>query len=610
MITSRQWDDLVFTRPFNSKKRKLLSKIVGLDSETYTTGEPFMFCTSEGDVFTPSQIPAVFFTPKYTSSNFVLYNLKFDVGSILRACLPHKEMFSLWQEGLLAIENGENVLLNPISAGDYSFSYIPHKQLVIKYQKEKITFWDISQFYQSSLDYASQKYLSRKKLNIRSKHFFPAYARHCWKSISRYCIQDATLTRDLALYLIKSLAKLDITVTNLYSCASISHQYFKTKSKISDVWQLYNYEPAVLKMACDAYEGGKFEVTVRGYFPHVYEYDITSAYPYEISNLVSLKGAFVYDSPQYQSEAVYGFVQCRIINNPFHYLPCGLKSKETKNVRVYPCGVYYTTITKCEYEYLIEIGVPVTILRALWVHVPRRIHPYRKIINALFSMKDSFKSTDPMMYHNIKVIMNGFYGKLAQVTEMPDGFLKAGSAWNPIHAAEITARTRIAVCRIQNALKEKCLAVHTDSVITTKKIFRSKHTKNRLGNFAFETEGHAILIACGMYQIGADPRGCAFKGFNPSPDETWRSILEKYHGYKRIPYWYNHVESWVEAMAKNHTIQDINVFSNVKKIIDLNCDSKRTWLKDFRAVDFLTHKEQSLPLFVSESAPPKFWKKI
>jgi hypothetical protein len=113
-----------------------------------------------------------------------------------------------------------------------------------------------------------------------------------------------------------------------------------------------------------------------------------------------------------------------------------------------------------------------------------------------------------------------------------------------------------------------------------------------------------------MYQIGPDPRGCAFKGFNPAADETWRSILEKYHGYKRIPYWYNHVESWVEAMAKNHSIEDINVFANVKKIIDLNCDIKRTWLKDFRAVDFLTHKEQSLPLFVSESSPPKFWKKI
>jgi len=610
MINARQFSALLYRRPYPLKKAKLISRIVGFDSETLIDGTPFMFCTSEGDSFTPDQIPSALFTPKYVNSNFVLFNLKFDVGSILRVCLPHKLMYDLWSEGILNLDTeGSSKLLTEIEHDEYTFKYIPHKQLVIKrtHHKDKITFWDISQFYQSSLDFAAKKYLNRQKLSLHTKRFTASYAKHCHKSISRYCIQDATLTRDLALYLIAYLQKLNITPINLYSCASISHQYFRSHTTIPDVYALYKYNTPALMAACDAYEGGKFEVTSRGYFPHVYEYDIASAYPYEISRLVSIKNCTVFDSPKYHADAIYGFLQCRIDNTPFRYLPCGIKSKSTKNTRIYPAGVFYTTITKCEYEYLIEIGTSVTIIRAFWLFVPRKYRPYSKIVKLLYSYKDSFKHTDPMMYHNVKVILNGYYGKLAQVTELPDGTLAAGSAWNPIHASEITARTRIAVCRIQNALTTSCLAVHTDSVITTKKI--SVPTPS-LGSFSYEREGPAYLIACGMYQIGEDSSGCAFKGFNPPHGETWKNILTKFKRYKRIPYWYNHVMSWVEAMSRNKSPETINIFSNTKKIIDLNCDNKRLWIESWNGERFLTQQENSLPRVSDEKSPPNYWSKI
>jgi len=614
MITSEQFDKLVYSRPFLQSKPRPLKKIVGFDSETLIDGSPFMFCTSYADVFSPKDLPAVFFTPKYTGSNFVLYNMRFDAGAILRVCLSHRTMFELWQKGTLEIEEkGKNVLLPDIDQDGYIYKYIPHKQLKIIRGKERVTFWDISQFYQSSLDAAARKYLNREKLSIATKHFTQKYVNRFHKAIARYCIQDAVLTRDLALHFIGKLKSFKIQVSNLYSCASISYQYFLKKAvKIVTVYDLYRYHPALIKLACDAYEGGKFEVTSRGHFSHVFEYDIVSAYPAEISRLLDLSDAEISYSPQYQPLASYGFIQCKVYNVPYRHLPCGLKDKRTRGVRIYPAGEYYTVITKREYEYLLSLGVRVEIVAAAWVFIPRKRYPYKNIISGprgLFSIKDLYKKTDPALYHNVKVIMNGYYGKTAQVTELADGTLRAGAAWNPIHAAEITANTRIAICRMQNVLGPDCLAVHTDSVVSLREIPPEAVSK-ALGSFSYEREGAAWLIACGMYQIGDAADGCAFKGFNPDHGVTWKDILTQYARYRRIPYRDLHVESWIEAMAKNHTPEVINIFARRKKVIDLNCDTKRVWLHDFKAGDFLEKSEESMPKFIYDHTPPKYWEKI
>jgi hypothetical protein len=125
-----------------------------------------------------------------------------------------------------------------------------------------------------------------------------------------------------------------------------------------------------------------------------------------------------------------------------------------------------------------------------------------------------------------------------------------------------------------------------------------------IGAFEFVDRGPTTIIACGMYQI-ADV--CAFKGFIPkSKDETWQTLLHRYRNLSKIPYFNTHVESWVEAMAKNHT-GTINVFENRPKVIDLNCDTKRTWDKPVRGRDLLATIQKSIPLTIVEHKKPTFW---
>jgi len=587
MISSRDFPSIIYRNPEKALKddRPCISKIIGLDSETYTDGSPFMFCTSLGDVIKPPDLYPTLFTPQYSGANFVLYNMKFDSGSIVRQ-LPKNVLTELWALGKATYE-------------DYKFSYIPHKMLQITKGKEKVRFWDIAQFYKSSLSTAAKTYLKKDKFALATKSFTRSYVSRFWKSISRYCIQDAKLTQELATYFIDKLNFFNITPTALYSCASISFKYFADNSKIVTSWRFWENSREVLAFAVDAYEGGKFEVTARGKFTG-HEYDISSAYPYEIANLIDISNATYIRTSEYQPRAVYGFVRCLIDNFQGKHVPCGVM---VNNVRIYPSGRYYLTITKEEYEYLTSINVPVTILDGIWLFVKRKRYPYRQVVADLFKIKSDHKKKDLMIYNTTKICLNSFYGKCVQAILLPDGRISVGAGWNPIYGAVITANTRIKVTHIQNLMGDECLAVHTDSVMTTKPIPDSIK-QNGLGLFEHVVSGPGILIACGMYQIHDE---CAFKGFKTNKNDSWQSILSRNKTLKKLSYKILHVESWVESMAKNHEIANINVFEHTKKLIDLNCDTKRIWKKKVKGRDLLSTLEFSAPKLRMETEPPKYW---
>lgn len=612
MITSLDFDNLLFRRPKLTDKKTPIDKIIGIDSEAYKDGSPFMFCTSFGDIIKPINLFESLFSPKYHYANFVVYNLKYDSGAILYF-IPKDALYSLWEKGKAIywkpIDSTKNPIFtdnildfkNPIDYEHYIISYIPHKCLRIQKGLIKVTFWDISPFYHMSLDRASKIYLNKGKIEVPTKSFTCSYVKKNWHFIAEYCINDAILTKELAEYLINKLDTFNIKVSTLYSQASISFKYFCTHAKVVTSYHFWKYQRRLIEDAVDAYEGGKFEITARGSFTG-YEYDIISAYPYEIANLIDISKAKIVYSKQYISEATYGFLRVFIDNSLGLYLPCGIKRN---NLRIYPKGQYFLTITKEEYDYIVSLKIPIEILSASWIIVKRKIYPYRDCIAKLFEIKDNSKNVDKMIYHTSKILMNGFYGKSVQVIKQPDGSYIAGPGWNPIYGSVITANTRIKVARIQNLYNEKCIAVHTDSVMLTVPL-QSDFVKNELGSFNFECKGDGILIACGMYEIG---NVTAFRGFNPPENMTWREILTKYKKRKVIPSKFLHVESWVEAMAKNHNSDRINVFSKDRKDIDLNCDTKRIWPKSVTSNDLLTKLQKSIPKIHNEINPPIFWKK-
>lgn len=193
--------------PFRATKRRLKT-VYGLDSEAYTTGEPFLFCFSGGEAVKPDKLLYILFTRQYRSTTIFVFNLKYESGAITYP-LPTFHKAQLYNEGQTVYEG-------------YTYRYIPHKYLRITKDKHAVHLFDIQPFYGMSLDRAAIKYLGESKLEQDTKQFTPDYVKQNWEHIVAYCSWDALLTAQLASLLISKLAQADIHVTHFYSPASYS----------------------------------------------------------------------------------------------------------------------------------------------------------------------------------------------------------------------------------------------------------------------------------------------------------------------------------------------------------------------------------------------------
>ena len=595
MVRLQDFDLISYSRPRFFPDEKPLDNIIGFDSEAYQDGSTFMFCTSEGDVIPPEHLIDFLFD-NYSKTNFVTWNLKYESGAILKL-FPREIIKSL------QLFHKTELVYNKKK---YKLSYVPHKKLTIHhvaFAGVSIHFWDMSPFYgRCRLGDASETYLKESKEEADVKSFSPEYVKIHYDEISRYCIKDALLTKNLSLLWIDKFQQTGVPVTSLYSEASISFSYISRKTEIVTPFEYWDTNKKLMRLAFESYEGGKFEILKRGSFQGT-EYDISSAYPYEIANLIDIRDSEVVYSRAYIKEAVYAFLRVHIkLTNPDVRLPCGI----FRTKRLYPMGEYYLTITKQEYDYITtEItvrGLSIEILDGAWLVVRKVKYPYKEVISELYALKSKWKPKDRLRSNNYKIIMNGFYGKMAQCISALDGTYKAGRGWNPLYASIITANTRIAVTRLQNLLGRDCLAVHTDSVIVTKTI-PDRFLGIGLGMFEKVEEGPCTLIACGIYEIAGVS---ALKGFKKY---SVTSILRENPGVMKIKVKIeDFVQSWLMVMAQNHNVSDINVFKDLLKALKLNCDTKRIWPFPMTSDQFLNSLQSSYPLTEQQDKKPLYWK--
>ncbi len=549
-------------------------EVYGIDSEAYTSGECFMICTSQGDVYQPFDIPACLFSRRYRGKNFVAFNLKYDSGAFVQG---------FTKEQLKELQQTDKV-----KVGDYLYKTIANKCFSIRKGKNTVHIYDIASFFDSSLNVAAKKFLDKEKMEMDTNKFTKKVVNERWKEIAKYCVHDALLVEQLANKLISMFESFGVYPRKLYSVAYVSYQYFSNTCPYIHVRRYWDNYREVLDFAMQSYNGGKFEVTQKG-SDYYYEYDLVSAYPYEISNLVDVRDARIVESKEYRKDSVYGFIDCSI-KIPFHiFSPVALKRKD---LNFYPVGEFRKVITKTDYEYLIEQGCDITIHKAYWLHKTYLTYPYRKEIYRLAALKRKFKlSGKAMKYHVVKKFLNSFYGKMVQLI-YKDGYYKASASWMPIYGSMICSNCRVRMSRLQQE-HENIVAVHTDSVISTTPI--ENGLSDELGGLSFEIEGQGVILGSGIYQIGEKSR---FRGFN-----TKKPLLDmipkkgtKLDMSKRRPY------TWREVAHRGLALNDINRFDDMPRELNLNFDSKRIWLDDYNSYsEVLKRKVESVPWMIDRT---------
>jgi len=568
-----------------------LKNHIGLDTETYN-GYVRLIADSTGEYKLISSFDNLInylTNKKFRNSMNWFYNIQFDFDSIIKY---------LSKEEIIELYENKSLIYNK-----RLLTYIPKKYFGIKSNNNYYHFYDLFNFLEISLNKASKKYLNDEKLNIvdaERLNYDIQYWADNEELIIHYCLKDAKLTSELAKYFWDLIYNtINFNPKRPFSKGKLAEEYFISKCNIPTI---ENIPYAVLEIAYNHYRGGRFELLQKGLFDKVYEYDIKSAYPFEIAQLIDFsKGKW--EKIKGFNDAYLGFYNCKIESMEPIISPFIMK---IGSLSIYPNGKFKTILTNYEINTIHKLfpDIEIKVLNGYIFNPIQKEYPFIEEVNNLYYLKE--KETDEDIKYIYKIILNALYGKTIQCIDK-----KAGKLFNPIYATLITSNTRLKLLKFLKSF-DFAIALSTDSIHSIKPLKINKFPK--LGDFDINFEGKGIYIMSDVYYLWNPKKSKSrFRGFMIKEDDTSTNLLsilqsmihtnELKYSYKVTrPYHLGEClkEKFIKSRQSFINLNDINIFYEETKTIDFNGDKKRLWNREFNSViDILTNNIQSIPLIIT-----------
>ena len=520
--------------------------ISGFDTETYDGYVKLLTCTvydTDTEKYEQyyietfdSEVLLTFLYEHSLYSNYaVWYNINYDIASILKPYIVDnlKELREKFYK-YIALNREYQALSNKIVKDKSDFTrlmtieeqvnqnkpldfklkrfkvaIISGKSVSIKPLKrkaKKLYFFDVANFYKTShdgfmtLDYAAQKYLGEKKnnqeLEIDRKRIGTekGYYEANREKIIKYGLQDSYLTAKLLYHTIQAYNNIGVNFPDKpYSKASISRQYLKDNylAEYEESQKYYLMYDSVVDFK-KFYNGGYFRVFAVGKFDNVVNRDIRSAYPYAISKLYSLSNAILVSyGEQDFNKADYTFYEIKANHNPL------LQTRYANSIYYFEDDIPHTYfITGLDKEILDLYGVPYTVIKGYGLITTKKI--IFSSFDNLYKNKNEIKKKyggESAEYTNIKIVMNGFYGILAQSRPFITHYT------NYVYASYITALCRNIILKELYVIdkEQEVIQISTDSIMYSEKTHKQYPTGDNLGDIEEERYDSAIVYGSGIY---------------------------------------------------------------------------------------------------------------
>jgi hypothetical protein len=278
--------------------------------------------------------------------------------------------------------------------------------------------------------------------------------------------------------------------------------------------------------ALNAYHAGYNETLKLGLIKKHFTYDLNSAYPSIMRNMLNPKGR-VSTIPEYLPDATYSMFKVSVSLDPDTMLSPLFIPYRSKNYHPYGENIEIW-VNKDEYELLETISTDLKIIEASHI---RSKHSYgndddyifREFIDMLYKGRlEAKKDHNDILQHGLKILMNSLYGSFINVnngykfatTETPNELKAAveyidengiqcvlekvkrgGSIFCPPVAMNITAGTRKLLFDKMKGHEKKIVKIATDGFVTTKKIHSIKPGTG-LGEYSLEL-GEGDLLSFG-----------------------------------------------------------------------------------------------------------------
>jgi hypothetical protein len=163
-------------------------------------------------------------------------------------------------------------------------------KFTVKRGTKRIVIWDIFKFYQSKFVTALAAWKVGEKDRIanmtKMKDKRSEFEKETIEDIKKYCFEECRYMAELARKLIECHSQVGLKLRTLYGAGSSASAMLN----VMDIRKKIVKAPDIMKEAIAmAFFGGRFENSVIGQIPGpVYNYDISSAYPYQLCFLPCL----------------------------------------------------------------------------------------------------------------------------------------------------------------------------------------------------------------------------------------------------------------------------------------------------------------------------------
>lgn len=555
-----------------------LQKINALDTETHN-GDIFLIADSDGlflDKITPKSVMKFLFSRKYHGAWNFFYNLSYDAEVILK--LLDSELYRYRITGNLEF-NFEN----------YKIKYFPNKMLKIKKGHHSVLFYDIAQFFGSSLVVAYQNNIGKlddSYLEIKNNRsqFSKRFYNHNKKKIRSYCIEDCNLTKQLA----EKWVKLFHDAFSFYPAKWFSSGYLAEKVLINNgiYFPKFNSIPyPVQELAFKSYFGGRFEMIQRGYIGKAHLYDINSAYPAAISQIPDLSNGKWVRRKSIHFDAKMGFFHV-LADIPDDFLIAPFPFRANGQI-IFPTGQFETFVTLAELQ---AFDSKYYKILDSWQFLSKSNEfPYKDFIESMYQKRLKLKEEANPLQIPIKIILNSIYGKTGQkVTRI------MGNLFNPVLFSFITGFTRAKMYDFvrKNDLENEVVAFATDSICTTKKL--SKNSK-KLGDFEFVGRSDdTFYLQNGFYRFFGKWKQRGLGKLGSKEIEH----LETFENDGKLFYkFFVNRNTRLKSSILQNKISEIGKIKEISREININGDSKRFWLQNLSEIGF--EKNISVPVSLS-----------
>lgn len=554
--------------------RRAKDGIVGLDTEGLVSGYAFLICDyplrNYKWIHSADDVLAFLTNPAYNKSFNTFWNADYDITVLLK-----------WFGKAFCTD-----LVKKRSAtyGGAVFTFIPKRLLSVRIGRVTNTFYDASQYFvPRSLDGASKTYLGEGKIDVGSKEFHDDVYGN--EKVLTYCMDDARKCCLLTQKLLCDLHDMGFSPTTLASPGTIMEEALVGQVHLPNITKI---PQGALEYAYESYKGGWMECFKKGHFSKLYDYDISSAYPYQVSELLSLEDGewFFKRGPVNPESFDLGWVNGTVhIESPTRPSPILFRG----DVNYTTFGSWNTKLFEEEARFIRPNDLGSYDIKDGWYFKAAitATKPFRYEMRRLFRQKQQIQNS--WLPKSMSVAL---YGKFAQKDE--DG--NTGNLFNPIYASIITARTRLKIAKFALMQPEALCLISTDG-ITFDKPLPSQVLGKNLGDLQLKYSAEGVIVGTNVYTIkGKDPGG----DWRPGRFD-WLHLLSKYPDQDKYSLKHFRYTSMAEGVEGN--FDKVGVFDEFPYTFNINYDHKRCFQPIRCGKDLMENQYESIawPLDVVEN---------